>query len=241
MVRATVQSKKFVQTHLGICYGWSQRVFKIYRGPGFLASPLPQAPPPPPFPPVSCLSFSVFLRVCVAGRANCMAREGVGGGDGAKSYDGEKVWSSISHRCKKVLLAPFLRRVMIVSLALSLIGWSSHRHKSAAWHKFDMVYCSPIPVGRRGIFSFLPAFAALRGEMPNMIVSYKCTSSILNLRYLVCYSVSTCLLWQPLHYCNPVNASLEGKWRLLLSKNESEKHIYSKMAKDLRVHDCTHA
>ncbi len=45
---------------------------------------------------------------------------------------------------------------------------SSHRRKSAAWHKFDMVrlYRTPIPVGRRGVFYsfkwFLPAFAALR-------------------------------------------------------------------------------
>ncbi len=31
---------------------------------------------------------------------------------------------------------------------------SSHRRKSAAWHKFDMVwlYRSPIPVGRRRVF-----------------------------------------------------------------------------------------
>ncbi len=47
---------------------------------------------------------------------------------------------------------------------------SSHRRKSAAWHKFDMVwlYRSPIPVGKKGVFYslqfFLPAIAALRGR-----------------------------------------------------------------------------
>ncbi len=46
---------------------------------------------------------------------------------------------------------------------------SSHRRKSAACPKFDMVwlYLSPIPVGRRWVISsfkwFLPAFATRRG------------------------------------------------------------------------------
>ncbi len=47
---------------------------------------------------------------------------------------------------------------------------SSHRRKSAAWHRFDMVWLfrSPIPVRRRAvIYTFKrylpPAFAALRG------------------------------------------------------------------------------
>ncbi len=82
-------------------------------------------------------------------RGNRVRDRGYGGGEGAKSYDGEKVWSSISHRCKKVSLAPFLLRVMIVSSALSLIGWSSHRHKSAAWHKFDGLLLA-YPTGEGG-------------------------------------------------------------------------------------------
>jgi hypothetical protein len=189
--------------------------WRFIEDPAFSPPPLPQAPPLPTVPPVSCLSFSVFLRVCVADRAYWRER-GYGGGEGAKSYDGEKVWSSISHRCKKVSLTPFLLGVMIVSLALSITGWSSHRHKSAAWHKPNMVwlYCSPIPAGRRGIFSFIPAFAALWGDMPNMIVSYKGTSSILNLRNLsaivcqrVCFGIMASL--------HSLNSSLEGKWCLL--------------------------
>jgi hypothetical protein len=46
---------------------------------------------------------------------------------------------------------------------------SLYRHKSAVWHKFDMVwlYLSPIAVERRVVFysfkRFLPAFAVLRG------------------------------------------------------------------------------
>ncbi len=53
------------------------------------------APPPPLFPWESCLSVSVFL--CVDGRAYWQERRGGGGGGGAKSYDGEKAWSSINH------------------------------------------------------------------------------------------------------------------------------------------------
>ncbi len=47
---------------------------------------------------------------------------------------------------------------------------SSHRSKSAPWHKVYMVWLNrlPIPVGRRGVIYsfkwFLPAFAALRGR-----------------------------------------------------------------------------
>ncbi len=43
--------------------------------------------PLPPFSLASCISFSAFM--CVAGRA--------GRGGRAKSYDGEKAWSSINH------------------------------------------------------------------------------------------------------------------------------------------------
>ncbi len=54
------------------------------------------ATPPshPLLPSESCLSFSVFL--CVAGRAY-WRKKGVGGGEGAKSCNGEKAWSSINH------------------------------------------------------------------------------------------------------------------------------------------------
>ncbi len=62
-------------------------------------------------------------------------------------------------------------RVMIDVESISLIEGSSHRRKGAARHIIDMVwlYRSPIPVGRRGIFSylfklFLPAFAVHTGR-----------------------------------------------------------------------------
>ncbi len=48
----------------------------------------------PPLPSASCPCFSVFLGV--SGRAYTDGREG-GGGRGAKSYVGEKAWSSINH------------------------------------------------------------------------------------------------------------------------------------------------
>jgi hypothetical protein len=59
-------------------------------------------PLPSPFPAASCLSFSVFL---------CVARErGEWGVGGAKSYDGEKAWSSIDHSIlsakSKIMLPP---------------------------------------------------------------------------------------------------------------------------------------
>ncbi len=44
---------------------------------------------------ISCLSFSVFLFLCVPGRGYRFERGG-GGGRGAKSYDREKAWSSIN-------------------------------------------------------------------------------------------------------------------------------------------------
>ncbi len=49
---------------------------------------------PHPLPPASCLFFSVFS--CVACRAYWRER-GKEGGGGAKTYDGEKAWSSIKH------------------------------------------------------------------------------------------------------------------------------------------------
>ncbi len=66
----------------------------IYRGSGVLAVVLFGSSPTTSPPAASCLSFSVFL--CVAGRAYWRRGRGKGGG-GAKSYDGEKVWSSINH------------------------------------------------------------------------------------------------------------------------------------------------
>jgi hypothetical protein len=66
---------------------------------------------------------------------------------------------------------------------------SWHRRKSAAWHKFDMVwlYWLPIPVGRRGVFYsfkwFLPAFAALR-EGGGMSTLWVCHVIILSLDLL---------------------------------------------------------
>ncbi len=58
-------------------------------GPGFLAV-VWFGSSPTPSPLASCLSFPVFL--FVAGRAYLR-----GGGGGAKSYAGEKAWSSIHH------------------------------------------------------------------------------------------------------------------------------------------------
>ncbi len=54
--------------------------------------------PSPPPPSASCLSLSVFL--CVAGRTYWRGRERErwGKGEGAKSYDGEKALSSITHK-----------------------------------------------------------------------------------------------------------------------------------------------
>ncbi len=62
------------------------------------------------------------------------------------------------------------QRAPCVSSALSFLVGSSHRRKSAACPKFDVVwlYRSPIPVGRRGVISsfkwFLPVFATRRGR-----------------------------------------------------------------------------
>jgi hypothetical protein len=69
----------------------------IYRGPGFLhIQPFGSSSIPfPPLPSASCLSFSVLLRI--ASRAHLRVSRGYGDGAGAKSYDGEKGWSSINH------------------------------------------------------------------------------------------------------------------------------------------------
>jgi hypothetical protein len=71
------------------------------------------APPPLPHPilSASCLSFSVFL--CVASRAELKA-EGEGDGGGGKSFDVEKIWSSINHsilwRKQTPLLHPKIKK-----------------------------------------------------------------------------------------------------------------------------------
>ncbi len=56
-----------------------------------------------------------------------------------------------------------------ISLPKRKWGRTLPRSLSAAWYKFDIIwlYCSPIPVRRRGVFNlfewFLPAFPALWG------------------------------------------------------------------------------
>ncbi len=68
-----------------------------------------------------------------------------------------------------ILLNYSNQRAPRASSTISSIG-NSHRIKSAACPKFDMVWLnrSPIPVGRRGVISslkfFLPAFAVLIGR-----------------------------------------------------------------------------
>ncbi len=75
-----------------------------------------------------------------------------------------------------------------------------HRCISDAWHKFDMVwlYCSLIPVGRRGVFYsfkwFLPAFAALEecgwgGQHPVSPAQY------IRVPFLSFFSVSYIVSW----------------------------------------------
>ncbi len=83
-----------------LCYGIEissdQRVEMIYRGRCFLAVLDDSAPRPPPSSPISSASclFSVFM--CVAVRTY-WRQGGGGGGQGAKSYDCEKAWSSVNH------------------------------------------------------------------------------------------------------------------------------------------------
>jgi hypothetical protein len=66
----------------------------VYRGSGFLdvvffgSSPTPY----PPHPSVITLSLSSYVLL-----VELTDGEGGGGGRGAKSYDGEKAWSSTKH------------------------------------------------------------------------------------------------------------------------------------------------
>ncbi len=69
----------------------------IYRGPAFVAvvsyGMASRPPPPPPHPPsASCRTFQSSFVSPVELNAR-----GEGGGGGAKSYDSEKVGSSINH------------------------------------------------------------------------------------------------------------------------------------------------
>ncbi len=67
----------------------------IYAGPDFLAVLwFVSFAHPPSFPLTSCLSFSAFLYV--GGRAYWQKLGGEGRG-GAKSFDGEKAWSTTDH------------------------------------------------------------------------------------------------------------------------------------------------
>jgi hypothetical protein len=64
-----------------------------------------------------------------------------------------------------------------------MYGLSSHRHKSVAWNKFDIVwlYRSPISEGRKGVIisfkGFLSAFAAFggRGSAPCVANTQLCS------------------------------------------------------------------
>ncbi len=69
----------------------------------------------PTIPSASCLSFSVFL--CGAGRVYWLGGMGWDG-RGAKSYDGEKAWSSINH---SILSA-------IIGNCIAWAGWWESYH-----------------------------------------------------------------------------------------------------------------
>jgi hypothetical protein len=72
-----------------------QRVLMYYRIPGLFSIPYALAPSPSP---VSKLSL--FLSLPVSPVELTDGREGVG----AKSYDGEKAWSSINHAILSALM-----------------------------------------------------------------------------------------------------------------------------------------
>ncbi len=65
----------------------------IYRGPGFLAAVwFCSFPPPPPLLPSVCPAPQTRR---LRKRDNLLTGEGGDGGLGAKSYDGEKAWTSL--------------------------------------------------------------------------------------------------------------------------------------------------
>ncbi len=80
-----------------------QRVLKIYRRPGFLA--YDSAPRRKPLPHLSRQSFSLYQSSCVSPVEFTDMKEGQDG-RGAKSYDGEKAWSSINHSILSAELPP---------------------------------------------------------------------------------------------------------------------------------------
>ncbi len=99
-------------------YVWKsghQRVLNDYRGPGFFAVtclviwllPHPLTSPP------SVSSTGGRLRK----RDNLLPGEGVRGGGGAKSYDGEKVWPSINHSILSAAHPPMHTAPFMVNFA----------------------------------------------------------------------------------------------------------------------------
>jgi hypothetical protein len=64
----------------------------IYSGPGFLAVVFGSYPHPHPVPHTKFAQHTGRLRK----RDNFLTGKWVGGGGGAKSYDGQKAWSSIN-------------------------------------------------------------------------------------------------------------------------------------------------
>jgi hypothetical protein len=63
--------------------------------PSYDLAPFPSLLPPPPTPPPSQVSKLVGRHTGKAEKERQLA-DGRGEGEGAKSYDGEKVWSSIN-------------------------------------------------------------------------------------------------------------------------------------------------
>ncbi len=66
---------------------------RVYRGPGFLSMFWLTHTPSPPFPSASFSLLSDFLCVELADDDE----RGGGAGEGAKSYDEEKAWSSFNN------------------------------------------------------------------------------------------------------------------------------------------------
>ncbi len=79
--------------HAEICKCRDREYWMIYRRPDFLAVVWFVSFPPPS---VSKL-FLFHSLLCVVGRAYWCDRWGRGGGGGARSFDGEKAWSSMNH------------------------------------------------------------------------------------------------------------------------------------------------
>jgi hypothetical protein len=100
-----------------ICYAYSNYVAReywmVYRRPGLKAVVwFGSSPIPPLLPSASCLSFWVFL--CLS--PSSLLTGEVGGGAGAKSYDGEKAWSSLNHSIQYSLYVALQLHVHIARL-----------------------------------------------------------------------------------------------------------------------------